>query len=285
MARQQSLAGLLPILLAVFFILAASLSPAAEQSRYLTMSKAVLSQAMDHAKDAMSNMTIGPEMSRMVTAIPSMLRTGFGGGEAGGGTTGGGAGGNYYDGHHDGVWELRGRVGAFREGASSNMSLNEAGLESQSRRRLRERVFARSSSPEAPWGGLANHLEDPPACNPTECGCAAHFANRTVCDEVHHRQKPLLHVATDQGTHGEYDCPSVRCIVSAAANYSSRDRAFFTMLKYGGLRTFASFPKKVDPHRSKNVLIIAESSGRFRELGDPGFYKRAGVDITWAFTP
>ena len=128
----------------------------------------------------------------------------------------------------DGVWELPNSIGTFREGALPGVSLEEAGLPSYVRNRHRDREYSRLATADTPWGlsfyDGAKTVN--PGCVPDmhSCDCNEKLANRSVCSEVAHRQKPLLYIASDflANKITTYDCPTVRCIVSPPRNYSGK---------------------------------------------------------------
>jgi hypothetical protein len=128
----------------------------------------------------------------------------------------------------DGVWELPNSIGTFREGALSGVSLQEAGLPSYVRNRIRNREYSRLATADTPWGlSFYNGAKTVnPKCVPDthSCDCNEQLANRSVCSEVAHRQKPLLYIASEFVTKKitTYDCPTVRCIVSPPRNYSGK---------------------------------------------------------------
>lgn len=123
----------------------------------------------------------------------------------------------------DGVWELPSKIGTFSEGAMGDVTLANAGSPSYVRERLRQRDYARLATADVPWESIySDSTSYYPECvlDTHSCSCNGNLSNRNFCAEIAHRQKPVLRIASQVNREGDYDCPTVRCIVSSPKNYS-----------------------------------------------------------------
>eukprot|EP00281_Chroomonas_sp_CCMP1168_P006040 CAMPEP_0206260428 /NCGR_PEP_ID=MMETSP0047_2-20121206/27090_1 /ASSEMBLY_ACC=CAM_ASM_000192 /TAXON_ID=195065 /ORGANISM="Chroomonas mesostigmatica_cf, Strain CCMP1168" /LENGTH=273 /DNA_ID=CAMNT_0053687523 /DNA_START=64 /DNA_END=882 /DNA_ORIENTATION=- len=198
--------------------------------------------------------------------------------------------------HDTDVRSLRSRDGVVTE---KNIKYAIDDSVERYREKLRERDFQRMQVPDAPW--VRAHTPWIPSplypektagfnCNPLthSCGCFDVHLSHGVCNELAHRQKPLVKITSGFLAKGQemLDCPSVRCLVHAHDKHAPDHSAYVAFSEYKhhkqadkAAELKHKFPKSPPAHGA-HVLISREPREAFWQLRTREFFARGNVSVT-----